>query len=220
MASTRKQTTKDGRVFYEIRCRVSREKSELTTRWYVPDGWSQRAIDRELAKQAAEFGRRCAAGEVLSRADVKAQKAAEEKAAAAILTVEQYGERVFMPSKAITCSEHTRTYYQSALDHHIYPALGNVKIPELTSQQIAAFLLELQKDGYAHSTIIGIYITLNLLLKMAYFNDMIDRNPMDKVERPKLRKDAVRSDSVESFTAEELRRIIDCLENEPLKLSH
>ena len=216
MASTKRQITKDGRVFYEIRCHVSRDKI-LKTRWYVPEGWSQKAIDRELTKQAADFERRCAAGEVLSRADIKEQKAAAEKAAAAILTVKQYGERVFMPSKAITCSEHTRAYYQSALDHHIYPAFGSVKIPELTSAQISAFMLELQKDGLAHSTIIGIYITLNLLLKMAYMNDMIDRNPMDKVERPKQRKDTARADSVESYTAEELRRIIDCLENEPLK---
>lgn len=54
MASTRKRTTKDGQIFYEIRVSRGREKSYLTTRWYPPEGWSQKAIDRALAKEAAE----------------------------------------------------------------------------------------------------------------------------------------------------------------------
>ena len=41
MASTRKRTTKDGQVFYEIRVSRGRGKSYLTTRWYPPEGWSQ-----------------------------------------------------------------------------------------------------------------------------------------------------------------------------------
>lgn len=57
MASTRKRTTKDGQVFYEIRVSRGRGKSYLTTRWYPPDGWSQKAIDRALAKEAANFER-------------------------------------------------------------------------------------------------------------------------------------------------------------------
>lgn len=34
MASTRKQTTKDGKVFYEISVSRGRGKSRLTRRWY------------------------------------------------------------------------------------------------------------------------------------------------------------------------------------------
>ena len=51
MASTRKLTTKDGQIFYEIRVSRGRGKSYLTTRWYPPEGWSQKAIDRTLAKR-------------------------------------------------------------------------------------------------------------------------------------------------------------------------
>ena len=45
MASTRKRTTKDGQIFYEIRVSRGRGKSYLTTRWYPPEGWGQKAID-------------------------------------------------------------------------------------------------------------------------------------------------------------------------------
>ena len=215
MASTKKQTTKDGRVFYEIRCHVSRDKM-LKTRWYVPEGWSQKAIDRELVKQAADFERRCTAGEVLNRADIKAQKAAAEKAAAAILTVKQYGERVFMPAKTVTCSENTRSSFQSMLDHHVYPALGSEKMPEVTSAQISALLLDFQTD-HAHASCVKLYTILSLLFKMAYMGDMINRNPMDKVERPKPRKDEIKATEVESYTVDELRHILSCLDAEPLK---
>lgn len=97
MPSTRKMMTKAGQVFYEIRVSRGRDRSYLTKRWYPPEGWSRKAIDRELAAVAAEFERQCAAGEIISRAE------AREKAAR-ILTLRQYGEQVFMPSKAVTMS--------------------------------------------------------------------------------------------------------------------
>ena len=49
MPSARKKFNKAGQAFYEIRVSRGRDKSYLTRRWYVPEGWSQRAIDRELA---------------------------------------------------------------------------------------------------------------------------------------------------------------------------
>ena len=86
MAATRLKKTKDGRKYYEIRYRTSREASELSTRWYVPSGWSDKAIQRELAKRAAEFERQCKEGLILSRREKKeiaAQEAARQAAKAA-----------------------------------------------------------------------------------------------------------------------------------------
>jgi hypothetical protein len=82
MPSARRKTTKDGRDFYEISVSRGRGKSRLTKRWYVPDGWSQKAIDWELAAVSAEFERQCDAGEVISRAEAR-EKAAQETAEAA-----------------------------------------------------------------------------------------------------------------------------------------
>ena len=71
MASTKKLLTKDERVYYGINVSRGRGKSRLTRRWYVPDGWSRKAIERELATVAAEFERQCDAGEVMSKATAK-----------------------------------------------------------------------------------------------------------------------------------------------------
>ena len=228
MPSTRKMTTKSGKVFYEISVSRGRGKSRLTRRWYAPDGWSKKAIERELAAVSAEFERQCDAGEAISRAEQHekdareaaeaAAKAAQQAAEAAkILTLRQYGERVFMPAKAVTMSENGRSGYQNCLDRRIYPALGDMKMPEITPAQITALLLDIQAQGKAHATVIKTYTILHTLFKMAYLGDMIDRNPMDKVERPKPRKDEVKASEPAAYTAEEVKRLLATLKDEPLK---
>ena len=220
MASTQKLKTKDGREYYKIRVNMGRGKPTLSTNWYIPDGWGQTSIERALKKFSAEFERKCKAGEIVSRAEQKAIE--EEKArlaaieAAKIQTFKQYGERVFMPSKKITTAEKTRAYYQGALDNHLYKAFGNIPLQELSSAQIKEFFLSLQESKLSHSTIIGIWVTLNQLLKMAYCDDTIDRNPIDKVQRPRQRKEEQKR-AIEAFTADELKAINEYLELEPLK---
>ena len=217
MPSVRRYETKDGRAYYLIRVRRGREKSALSRRWYVPDGWSQKAIDRELAKVAAEFEREAQAGEVISRAE-KRQKAAQEAAEAAkIVTLRQYGEKVFMPAKTLTATENTRASFQGNLDKWVYPAIGDIKLPEITSAPISALLLDMQGKGKAHATVVKVYTILNSLFKMAYLSDMIARNPMDKVERPKPRKDEIKPQTAQAYTAQEVRDILTALEGEPLK---
>jgi integrase len=122
-----------------------------------------------------------------------------------------------MPSKAITMSENGRSTYQGNLDHWIYPALGDLKMPDITSANIDALLLDMQAQGKAISTVVKVYTILHSLFKMAYSKDVIDRNPMDKVDRPKARKDELRGQEADSYTIDEVQRIFSALEREPLK---
>ena len=217
MASTRKRTTKDGQTFYEIRVSRGRGKSYLTTRWYPPEGWSQKAIDRALAKETSEFERRCHEGEVVSRAEQKENSLQQMREAAKIQTLKKFGEEVFMPAKAVTMSENGRCAYQGNLDRWIYPALGEVKMPDITPANISALLLSMQSQGKAHATCVKVYTILHSLFKMAYMSDVVPINPMDKVERPKPRKNELKEKDVEAYTIEEVQRIFATLENEPLK---
>ena len=217
MPSTRKMTTKSGKVFYEISVSRGRGKSRLTRRWYAPEGWSKKAIERELAAVSAEFERQCDAGEVSRSTEPRGPASQAAMEAAKILTLRQYGERVFMPAKTVTLSENARENYQSNLDKKIYPALGDLKMPEITPAQISAFLLDFQAQGKAHATVMKLYTILHSLFKMAYLGDMIERNPMDKVERPKPRKDEVKTSEPSAYTVEEVRKLLDALETEPLK---
>ena len=217
MPSIRKRTTKDGQVFYEIRVSRGRGQAYLSKRWYPPDGWSQKAIDKELTKQAAEFERKVKAGEVISRAEQKENDLREKQEAAKIQTLRQYSETVFIPSLTVRCSENTRCSYQLNLDNWILPNLGDLKIPDITSANINAVLLSMQAQGKAQSTCVKVYTVLHSLFKMAYMGDVIEKNPMDRVERPRPRKDEAQGKEVEAYTVEEVQRILAGLEGEPPK---
>lgn len=217
MPSIAKKTNKAGQVFYEIRVRRGRNCPTLSTRWYPPGTWSRNAIDRELSKVAAEFERQCKAGVVVSRSEEKEKRLQQKQEAAKILTLKQYGEQVFMPAKTITMSENSRSSYQGYLDKKIYPALGDLKMPDITPANISALLLNIQSEGKAHATVIKVYTILHSLFKMAYLADTIPRNPMDKVERPKPRKDEVKTVEPEAYTVADVQRIVAALDTEPLK---
>lgn len=87
---------------------------------------------------------------------------------------------------------------------------------DITPAMVSALLLDMQREGLAHSTCVKAYTILLGIFKMAYMQDHVDRNIMDKVERPKPRKDEEKKE-ISAFTAQELRLILDCLEKEPLK---
>lgn len=217
MASHRLRTNKKGENYYEIQVSRGYGISPYTKRWYPPKGWSQKSIDQKLKKIEEEFQQKCDAGEVLTKKQQKALQDQESQEAAKILTLEQYGEHVFMPAIKITASENTRSSYQGQLDNHIYPALGEMKMPEISPSNITALLLDLQGQGKAHASVIKVYTVLSSMFKRAYKNDLVEKNPMDKVDRPKPRKDEVADTGVDAYTIEEVQHIVECLAKEPLK---
>lgn len=122
-----------------------------------------------------------------------------------------------MPAKTVSISENSRSSFQGMLEKWVYPALGDLKLPDITPANISALLLSMQAQGKAHATVVKCYTILNSLFKMAFLSDTIPKNPMHKVERPKPRKDESRHDEVEAYTVDEVRHILACLDKEPLK---
>ena len=114
-------------------------------------------------------------------------------------------------------SENGRCAYQGNLNHWIYPALGDLKMPDITPANISTLLLSMQSQGKAPATCVKVYTILHSLFKMAHMADVVSMNPMDKVECPKPRKGAIKDNDVESYSTEEVQRIFAALESEPLK---
>ncbi|MBR3242480.1 MAG: site-specific integrase [Parasporobacterium sp.] len=215
MASAYLKTTKDGKRFYEIHARNG--NTQLTKRWYIPDEWSKKTIDSRLAKECVEFERQCRAGEVITRkqkAEAEELKALEE---AKIRTFKDYANKVFMPALSITCSESCRCNYQQQLDCHILPALGAYKLPEITPAQITAFLLDKQSQGLKVGSVLKLYTIINSIFKKAYLEDAINKNPMDKVKRPKATKSEGKESQIKAYTEKELRYILESVRKEPLQ---
>lgn len=218
MASTKLMETKDGRRFFKITVSRGRGQSPYTTRWYWPGEWSKRAAERELAKQAAAFELACSRGEVLTRADIRRKEAEEQAEAAKLKTVRQYADGVYMPTKETTLSENARSSYRMFLDRHILPILGDTLLTEVTPAMLTKLLVDFQRTGKSHATCVKLYNILNGLFQMAFLDDSIQINPMLKVKRPVPRKDEAAVDEAEkAYTVDEMRRILKCLKEEPLK---
>ena len=218
MASTKLMETKDGRRFFKISVSRGYGKAPYTMRWYWPEGWSKRAAERELAKQATAFELKCNNGEVLNRSEVKEKAALEAAEAAKLKTVRQYANGVFMPTKEATFSENAWSSYRMFLDKHIFPVLGDTLLTDITPAMISKLLIDFQKAGYAHATAVKLYNILNGVFEMAFLDDSIPMNPMLKVKRPAPRKgEQIKDEGDKAYTAKELNYILSCVEHEPLK---
>ena len=65
----------------------------------------------------------------------------------------------------------TRQFYEDNLENHIYPALGDVPIGNLTRARCKAFTRSLADKDLVHSTRVGIFTTLSALLTSAVDDD-------------------------------------------------
>ncbi len=206
---------KKGKGAYQIN--VYHNGKRYTSTWNIPDGWSKSAVQRGLKKAETDFIAAVRAGEVVTLKEKKEIAKQAEIEQTQILTLQRYAEEVFMPAKSITIAEHTRESYQGNLRIHIYPALGEMKITEIKAVNINALFLGMQKNGSKLGTAIKVYHILSGLFKMAYLEETIPENPMDKVTRPRATKAEKVNKGIEAYTKEEIRRFRECADNEPLK---
>ena len=215
MASIKEKLDKNGNVVYQVQ--ASNGRGRRVWRTFRPEPtWSKRTVQRELQRFAAELESRLDDGEVLTRQESEQKTAAAAVEAAKIKNLRQYAETVYLPEKAASVAEKTRTSYAQLLQQHVYPVLGSVPMPEITAAMLKALLAGLP-EHFAFASRVKVYAVLHGLFKEAVMDDTLDVNPMDKVPRPKQSKDAALPAEHKAFTVEETRYILHCLEEEPLK---
>lgn len=215
MASIKRDKDKHGNIVYRVS--ASNGRGRRVSRTFRPEPtWSARTTKRELQKFAAELELQLAEGEIATKAENAEQKANEAAESARTKTLRQYGEQIFLPEKALSLSEKSRDSYTQLLEDHVFNALGESMINEVSPAQLKALFMQLRSE-MAYSSVVKIYAVTNELFKYAMMDDTIKLNPMDKVSRPKQSKDDEVNESALFYTPDEVRYIISCLENEPLK---
>ena len=218
MAFHRIKQSKSGKPYYEIIVSRGRGQSQLSMRWYVPDGWSQKAVDRELKKVETDFERKAQNGEIISRAEQKEIDLRKAQETAKLKTVRQYVEGVFMPEKLLSISENTRSLYQHFFDKFIFPGIGDNLLVDVDTAILKKLVLDFNEKGYAHSSQVVLRSLLYSLFEAAFADDIIQANPMLKVKTPAQPKDAkTDSGQPKALTVEELAHVISSAKNEPLK---
>lgn len=98
----------------------------------------------------------------------------------------------------------TRKSYRSLFDHKIVKYFGKKKkLADVTATDIMGFYGTFMKDGLKGNTILHYHNILNAGYKYALKHDFIEKNPMDKVDRPTIKK--FRNSY---FNAEELKQLL------------
>lgn len=236
MASIKARKNKSGTVIsYEIsvfKCRDENGKQIFyRTTWRPQPGWCKRTINSKLADFARDFERDCKEGRVLTKAEQALKKQQEAEAEQRKITLRRYATETFMPRKSATFSETTKDTYTRCFER-IFHYLGNLRMEDIRPVDITNFLLALQTKETAkqnvgkeikdtgkplsYGTIIKHYTVLHSMFRSAFMDDVIPANPMDKVQRPKPRKDDA-APEVQALDTAEARRLLQCLSKEPLQ---
>ena len=104
------------------------------------------------------------------------------------MTVREYGEESFMPAMLHLRPNSTDTY-ASHLKNHIYPALGDRKMVEVTRSAVQSFVA-LVSGKVAASTTETVYAVLRAMMQHAVDADpqVIAVNPCTRIKLPKAAK--------------------------------
>lgn len=225
MAFAKERKKPDGSIYYEIRAYNKEKKHYYTKYYYPPDGWSARSVKKQLQTETEAFQVAVDAGEVLNREEkaekekerLEAKKAAEAEKAA-LKTVREYAQQVWMAEKELTLAETTRTSYQSTLDNYIYPVIGDMLLIDVTTPILRKLIVDFQKSGKAVATARILHVVLNQLFDSAFKDDLIPISPMLKIDRPRQPKDTPPVNEADKALDEaQLNYVLECVQKEPLK---
>ena len=234
MPSITERILKDGSRVYEIRVARGRDPvtgkplTPYTTRYKPPEGWSANKAMKRAHVEAAAFEARCQAGEVMTKAERKAfeleqiriaEQAKREESLK--LTFSGYVE-LFMKESELTRSDGTLTNYRTVF-RRAKPILGDYKMTEITPIIMRTYITELQSKGVSerngaplsYNTVAKHYNVLHTFFEAAVTDEIIDYSPMQRMKKPKPKKDEIKTDS-KALTLEQSKRLIECLNAEPL----
>jgi integrase len=126
------------------------------------------------------------------------------------ITLGEWIKRWLRDYKAINLKPRTYDTYETQIQTHIIPSIGNIKLKDLKTAQLQQFINTKYQSGKGLSpaTLRKIYNIVNAALKQAQLNDLIIKNPAEGVELPRLKQKSIRA-----FTAEEQNQFLSAARN-------
>lgn len=98
----------------------------------------------------------------------------------------------------------TRSGYQSVLDYHLFPDLGDIPLTNITPLHIESLVRKKEIQKLSPKSIRNILVVFQGIFNVALDNDLIQRSPIRKSHRP----DCRRFEKM-AWTAEQLKLILD-----------
>lgn len=235
MASVTPRKNKNGEIIsYQIKVTRGRDKltgkqlTPFTMTYTPPEGWSKKAIERDLQKVMGEFEAACKRGEILTKEQAKA-KALADLEQAERERIEQERKPTFsryidsfIKEKSASFAPGTMENYHFALNR-AKAVFGDMKMEDIDTYAVKQYISDLQTNGknekngkqLAHKTVLKHYIVLHAFFENAVEDEIIPFSPMQNMKRPKPRKDELPKQAL-VYDESQIDYIMQCLNNEPL----
>jgi integrase len=113
------------------------------------------------------------------------------------LRVGEYLERWLVDSVLDTVRPTTYERYEQLVRIHLRPALGGMKLKNLTPVHVRGLYREKLEAGLSARTVQYIHVTLHKALKQAVQDGLIPRNATEAVKAPQVRREEIRPLSAE-----------------------
>lgn len=209
MANIQERRNKDGKLIsYSIRVHRGRDSEgkqlkPFSTTFEVPEGWTEARAVKEASKQAVIFEKQCKEG-----------TAPDSKQ-----TFGVYAEYVIALKERSGVKHSTINRYKSLLVR-VNQGIGHIKIGDIRPQHLNKLYEELagdkvnQKTGgkLSNKTIMEHHRFISTVMTQAEKEMLIPYNPARKATPPKIKRT-----EANHFQIDEVEKIIECLEGEPLK---
>lgn len=182
---------KDGKIIaYKFRTCVGRDENgrqvSRATTWKIPENLSMTRLTSAAQRAAADWEKQARAEYEKDLCDPERIKARETDFARFVLE-EWYpicidnGER----------KPKTVSFYHDTTKNIVAHFQGQI-VQKITAPDIQKFLIYLRTEkGFASQNVHHHYRTLNMIFAYAVRQELIVKNPMDKVDRPKLARKKV-----------------------------
>jgi integrase len=142
------------------------------------------------------------------RADARARLETDARQAAPGVTVRDYGDRWLKEHVGVSCKPRTRELYTSVFTRHVYPALGDLPLADVTRERLRELLATKAGTGLSRATLSNILIPVRAMLNAAVDDGRIPGNPavrLGRYSRGLTERDAR---TVSALTAKELSAVL------------
>lgn len=193
---------------------VKRRGETWTSYWKVesPSGWKQRSKGGFPTRREAQayLTKTLASLQVGTFADPSR------------LTVGEYLVQRWLPMKRESLRHSTYDSYRRNIELHILPALGHVRLQQLTADQLDRFYADQlaggrltgKTPGLAPKTVRHLHTVLHRALADAVRKNLVARNVADAADAPKASRGG--SKGMRTWTADQLRQFLLAVVDDPL----
>ncbi len=172
--------------------------------WTPPDSWTEKRIQREVQKVAADFENKCKNGDISAAGDPKLSEFCTQ----------------YLQIQQNHLAPRTFEYYSTLIRDLIVPLLGHIRLSELKPAHVQRFVHHVEsikkRDGTPTSaaTVKRKVACLQAILRQAVKLQIIKTNPADAkcLSMPK-----VITQKVEIFTKQAAAEMLACLLTEPIE---